>query len=160
MDNPELPPTTPRRFYVKRKQLREEEGLDSTSIFAPSSYPHPSFTLLDDPKKLQTLTTAIDNTLTLSNTEEPLEERATTIERSQLLPKLQSRLPDTTGDSRWGTAKGKAASCHLSDPQYLRLEKQVARRVNRRLKEYQKGWSEQWQRRKEKSIIERLEHHA
>lgn len=93
MDNPELPPPTPRRFYVKRKQLREEEGLNSASIFAPSPYPHSSFTLLDDPKKLQTLTTAIDNTLTLSNSEEPLEESTPTIDRSQILPKLQSRLP-------------------------------------------------------------------
>jgi hypothetical protein len=93
MDNPELPPPTPRRFYIKRKQLREEDGPNSTSIFAPSPYPHPSFTVLDDPKKLQTLTTGIDNTLTLSNSEEPLEERTSTIDRSQILPRLQSRLP-------------------------------------------------------------------
>lgn len=93
MDNPELLLPTPRRFYIKRKQLREEEGLNSISIFAPSSYPNPSFTLLDDPKKMQTLTTAIDNTLTLSNTEDALDERTPTIDRSQiLLPKLQARL--------------------------------------------------------------------
>ncbi len=139
MEKMELPPPTPRRFFVKRQQLREDEGHDSSSIFSGPSH-LASFTLLDDPKKLQTLTTAVDNTLTISNSEGPIED-SPTLGRSRLLPKLLTTLPDSTVDSKCRPMKAKAESCHLSEPHYLRLEKQLAKRVNNKLKHYQKGWS-------------------
>lgn len=85
-----------RKFYVKRKQMREEIINDNASIFAPSQATElHNLALIDDLKKYQTLTTAIDNTITInSNHEEATSvmEKSQPLQKSEFLPKLNLTL--------------------------------------------------------------------
>lgn len=59
---------SPKRFYIKRKQYREEDTIPNGSIFEASPSRHmDSLSFIEELKKYQTLTTAIDNTITLNN---------------------------------------------------------------------------------------------
>lgn len=69
---------SPKHFYVKRKQYREEDTIPNGSIFEASQSRHmDSLSFIEELKKYQTLTTAIDNTITLNN-----EETFSTVEKS------------------------------------------------------------------------------